>query len=362
MPSKQTLICWAAVLLIVAACGGAAEEPAATAEAPAPTDVPATTASSDTTEPPATTEAPADLTDVSLRVDWFISGQQAPFFVARELGFYEAAGLNVDIIEGSGSSDGAKLAGTDEVDFAVIDASVLLTARAEGIPIQSVAALYQRSPISVFWLEDNVDISSPADLENGIRLGINERSAHAVAVEALFIVDDTVSKENVDIVPVGFDVQPLLEGQIDAMGGFSNVEPPILEHEGENVGQLFMADYGVDLYGLTIVTHDDRVANEPDLVKALVTATMQGWQASLDDPEGAIEILLANHPEGDEELDGAILDATLALAENQDTEEHGLGWQNPQIWEDSINIMSEIGFLDAGAIAPEDVFSNVAFE
>lgn len=358
MSRMRPLVYRFAVLLVVGlvlgACGGSSAQPASTTEAPATT--------ANTTEAPATTAAPAELIDVSLRVDWFISGQQAPFFVARELGFYEAAGLNVDIIEGSGSSDGAKLAGTDEVDFAVIDASVLLTGRAEGIPIRSVAALYQRSPISIFWLEDNVSISSPADLENGIRLGINERSAHAVAIEALFIVDDTVSRENVDIVPVGFDVQPLLEGQIDAMGGFSNVEPPILEHEGKNVGQLLMADYGVDLYGLTIITHDDRVANQPELVKAFVKATMQGWQAALDDPEAALEILLANHPEGDVALDGAILAATLALAESEDTAAHGLGWQNPDIWANSVSIMNEIGFLDANAVTPDEVFSNVAFE
>ena len=124
------------------------------------TDASGTTEAPATTQAPDATEAPAGLTDVSLRVDWFISGQQAPFFVAEELGFYEAAGLNVDIIEGSGSSDGAKLAGTNEVQHAIATAVIATIAYA-------VAFITPNVLLPPFWVRAALLVITPPALIAG---------------------------------------------------------------------------------------------------------------------------------------------------------------------------------------------------
>jgi NitT/TauT family transport system substrate-binding protein len=51
----------------------------------------------------------------SLRLDWKGGGQHAPFYLAKERGYYKDEGIDLDIISGSGSSDVVKQVGSKAV-------------------------------------------------------------------------------------------------------------------------------------------------------------------------------------------------------------------------------------------------------
>lgn len=295
-------------------------------------------------------------TKVVLRLDWKLSGQQTPFIVARDRGYYKEAGLDVQIDEGSGSTDSAKLVGTGRIDFGVVGAPVIAASRAQGLPIKSVAVLYQETPTCIMWVKGKTKISTPADFRSGIRLGINERSTHAVGIHAMFNAQD-ISEDDLNIVPVGPDFQPLLTGQVDAMGGLCNVDRPVIEHEGAKVGSMEVADWGVTLYGLTLAASEDTIESRPELVRSFVQATIKGWEEAERDPDAATRVLLESYPQGDFELDKAILLNILDLAKNPD----GMGSQTERGWAATTQVLSDTGITKVHIPAPE-MYSNVAFK
>src|SRR5258708_12674204 len=76
----------------------------------------------------------------SLRLDWKGGGQHAPFYLAKERGYYKDEGIDLDIISGSASSDVVKQVGSKPVKFALPDALVLVQPTDHPIPLTPIAA------------------------------------------------------------------------------------------------------------------------------------------------------------------------------------------------------------------------------
>ena len=129
-----------ALALVVAACAvPVAPAPAApAAEAPA-------------AEEPAATEAPAEeeaLVPIEFRLNWTLYGEHAPFYLGVENGFYEEEGLDVSILEGSGSSTTTKLIGNGNNVIGYADSATMMNGVSAGVPVKAVAVIFQSSPMS----------------------------------------------------------------------------------------------------------------------------------------------------------------------------------------------------------------------
>ena len=69
--------------------------------------------------------------------------------------------------------------------------------------------------------------------------------------------------EQIKLVDIGFGVQPLLVKQVDAIMGFSMNEPIESESGGMAVSLMPISDYGVNTYGLTIVSNPGFMQQKP---------------------------------------------------------------------------------------------------
>ena len=58
---------------------------------------------------------------LQFRLNWTIYGEHAPFFVAKDKGFYKDEGLDVEILEGSGSTTVAQLVANLTNPIAYVD-------------------------------------------------------------------------------------------------------------------------------------------------------------------------------------------------------------------------------------------------
>ncbi|MCL5075112.1 MAG: ABC transporter substrate-binding protein [Chloroflexi bacterium] len=331
----------------VVSCAPAAQPPTPTAKpvAPSPTAVP--------------TPTPKVLTPVRFRLDWKVGAQHAPYYVAKELGYYRDVGLDVTIDEGSGSADSSKLVGTGKIEFGIVDGAALITARSQEIPVVSVAVIYQKTPISLFWLKGKQNIKQPSDLK-GKTIGSNPKSATTIGLEAL-LTAQKIKKEEVKIIPIGFGVEPLLAGQVETMMGFTNSEPVTIRHKGMDIDELLVADYGVKLYGLTLTTNEQILKDKPDLVKGFVQASLKGWQYAFQNPEKTIDIFLKARPEADRKLEMDTLKATLPIVESEATKKNGLGWQEAGIWKEAQDTLFNLGVI-AKKTDVDRMFSNAALK
>src|SRR6056297_729626 len=92
---------------------------------------------------------------VSVRLKWFNQAQFAGFYVAKEKGFYEDAGLDVSIQPGGSDFPAIQMVAGGDEQFGVTSADQILTARSKGVPIVALAVLYRKSPFVLFALESS---------------------------------------------------------------------------------------------------------------------------------------------------------------------------------------------------------------
>jgi NitT/TauT family transport system substrate-binding protein len=305
------------------------------------------------------TLAPADAqtpTKVKIRLDWKGGAQHAPFYFGKQRGYYKDEGLDLDGISGSGSSDTIKQIGSKAVEFGLVDALVLVQGAQQRVPAKSIAAYYQRTPI-VLISPQAKPVTNPRQLLDGVKLGSKKGSATFQGLVALLAANN-MQIEQIKLVDIGFGVQPLLVKQVDAIMGFSMNEPIEAESGGMAVSLMPISDYGVNTYGLTLVTNPDFMQQKPDVVKAFMKATVRSVAETTKDPAGAVAAVAAAVAETDAAREAKVLAHTIPYWQSKETETNGFGYQSGERWRDTIDVAKKLGLIET-SLRPEDVFVNV---
>jgi NitT/TauT family transport system substrate-binding protein len=283
--------------------------------------------------------------------------QFAPFYVAQQEGYYADAGLDVTI-EHRQAPDVQRLVADGQAEFGVADATDVMIARTNGIPIRYVSTLYQSFPVALIGQEGTVP-TEPAGLA-GMRIGTPGQfgsSWHALLAlldAGGLTVDDVTIREY----PQFNQVDGLSNGDVDLITGFRNNEPLQLEARGMDVGLLAVDDVA-PLPGPGMIVGDELLASDPDLVRAFVDATATAQAAVIDDPDlgfAAAEVAVPEISE-DPEVARAVLDATVELWE-------GDGFANGAIdealWVTGYETMERLGFIDGSVPLEEMIVTDLA--
>jgi NitT/TauT family transport system substrate-binding protein len=281
--------------------------------------------------------------------------QFAPFYVAQQEGFYADAGLHVEIEHGQ-AADVQRLVGSGEAEFGVADATDVMIGRTAGIPITYVATLYQSFPVALIGEEGTVP-SEPSGLE-GLTIGTPGRFGSSWHALLALLESAGLSEEDVTIreYPQFNQVDGLTNGDVDLVTGFRNNEPLRLEARGMAV-DLLTVDETVPLPGPGIITGDDLLASDPELVRAFAEATAAAQRAVIDDPDLGFAAAEQAVPDIAEDSDVArsVLEATIELWAGEGFDD---GRIDIGVWESAYATMERLGFIDGSVpleemIAPE---------
>ena len=292
------------------------------------------------------------LTQIRLPMGYIPNVQFAPFYVAVERGYFREEGLEIEF-DYSFETDAVTLVGANDLQFAVVSGEQVPLARAQGLPIVYVMAWWQGYPVGVAAPE-NSGIRTPADLA-GRRVGIPCLcGASYVGYQALLsaagVPADSVALEVIQYT----QVESLLAGRVDAVVIYANNEPVQLEAQGMPVDVIRVADY-VDLASNGMITNEATMAERPDLVRAMVRASLRGLQATLDDPDAAFEICkryIEGLEEADQEVQRRVLEESLRFWETDRP-----GWSRPEAWGNMQDVLLSMGSLEA-PIDIASAFSN----
>ena len=115
------------------------------------------------------TKEAGTLTKVSLPMGYVPNIQFAPFYVAAEKGYFREAGIDIEF-DYKYETDGVALVGSGELPFSLVSGEQVLLARAQGLPVQYVAAWYQQYPVSVV-ANSKAEVLIPQDLK-GKKIGL----------------------------------------------------------------------------------------------------------------------------------------------------------------------------------------------
>jgi len=294
------------------------------------------------------------LTKVTLRLDWKPGGQHVPFYYGKDLGYYAAEGIDLTILAGSGSSDSVKQLGAGAVDIAMVDALVLTQAAEQKVPVKSVAVYYQRTPIALISPKAK-PITEVKQMIGGPKIGTKRASTTSQALTALLAAAH-IDPKQVNIVDIGFGVQPLLLHQVDALMGFTMNESIEAEKAGMPVHELMVADHGVNTYGLAIASSDRFLKSNPQLVAAFVRATRRSVAASIEHKEAAAQSLAKAVSEVDVPREVLVLEKTAPFWEVRGKDISSFGDQNLQGWQNTVDTAKRVGLLET-APAAKDLFA-----
>jgi ABC-type nitrate/sulfonate/bicarbonate transport system substrate-binding protein len=109
-----------------------------------------------------------------------------------------------------------------------------------------------------------------------------------------------VDYNNVSFVPVGAALVPsLLGNKTDAIAGYI-IHELILEGEGVDYRVWYAKDYGANFVTLSIITNEETLMDNPELVRKFVRATDKGFKYAMDHSEEAVDAYIKNfNPEAE---------------------------------------------------------------
>jgi NitT/TauT family transport system substrate-binding protein len=278
--------------------------------------------------------------------------QFAPFYVAIERGYYADEGLDVRI-EHMPENEAVALVGAGEAPFSIASGEQILLSRAQGLPAVYVMAWWQDYPVAVAFPEDSA-IRSVSDLA-GKQIGIPGLfGASYIGFRALIKVAD-LQETDLQLDSIEYtQVQSLLAGREDAVVVYANNEPIQLEAQGMPVRLFRVADY-VQLASNGLITSEELIDAEPDLVRSMIKATLKGIEDTIEDPEKAFDIS-TEYVEGLAQADRSVLFQVLQRSTEFWTADR-LGYSEPAAWENMHAILLEMGML-AEALDIERAFTN----
>lgn len=266
--------------------------------------------------------------------DWLPAGDKGVVYYGVQKGIFGAAGFDVQIGSGRGSSDVVTKLASGSADFGTGGLAALLQARAESpAEVTAVASIYTKQPDAIFTVEGS-GIDALKDLA-GKTVATATFSSSNVTLP-LVLQANGVAPDAIKLLKVepGTLAPMLASGRTDATINWVTVAPlagKVVGEAGKKLKVLPWSEYGFDGYGLSLfVSGKYRKAN-PDAARRFVAAYLQAERAALDDPKGVAAALKAMVPEADEAVAEATWTASIPLIRNDIAAKDGYGNFEPAL-------------------------------
>jgi NitT/TauT family transport system substrate-binding protein len=288
----------------------------------------------------------SNLTQERLPLGYIPDIQFAPLYMAVQKGHFREAGIQVTF-DYSMETDIAALVGADQIQFGVVSGEQVLLARAQGLPIVYVAAWYQQYPVSLVAKSDQ-NINTLSDLR-GKMIGLpGLYGANYIGLRALLHAGG-LSESDVKLDSIKYtQVEALATGRDQVVSVYTNNEPLQLRTQGYDLTELRVADY-IQLASNGLITNEKTISENPDLVRRMVKAFLQGLADSIADPQAAYETSKA-YVENLAQLDAAVQKQKLATSIELWKADR-LGYSQPKAWESMQTVLLDMGLLTK----PQDI-------
>ncbi len=238
------------------------------------------------------------LTKITFCLDWTPNTNHTGIYAAKALGYYEEAGLDVEIVQPP-ENGAATMCASGQAQFAIEAQDTMAAALDSDDPlgITAVAGVLQHNTSGILSRAGD-GIDQPKGLEGKTYSTWESPIEQATLKEVM--KEDGGDFSKVELIPNNITDEPaaLAAKQTDAIwvfygwGGI-NAEIENVDCDYWNFRDI---DSVFDYYTPVIIANNDFLKESPDVAKAFMEATAKGYQYAIDEPEKAADLLM----EGDD--------------------------------------------------------------
>lgn len=234
---------------------------------------------------------------VTLQLKWVAQGQFAGYFVAKDKGFYEEEGLDVEIKPGGPDVAPEQVIAGGGADVIVTWMAAGLSARDKGVPLVNIAQPFAKSGLELICPKDG-PVKTEADFK-GHTLGVwffgNEYPFYAWMNKLGLPTEG--GADGVTVLKQSFDVQPLIQKQADCISVMTYNEYWQAIDAGFKPEDLVVFNYtelGNDLLEDGLYVLEDKLKDPAfeDKMVRFVRASMKGWHYAVENPDEAAGMVL----------------------------------------------------------------------
>lgn len=301
----------AAVALAGAGCGSSGDDDGATTGA-------------------STAAATAKKVPVTVLLDWFPNPDHVSIYTAQAEGYYDEAGLDVELQPPADPTDAPKLVASGKADLGInYQGELTSIAATQALPLVSVGALIPATLNSLI-APARTGMETVADLK-GKKVGSSNIPVTR-AILNYMLEDAGLSPSDIEFVNIGQNYDaPLISGAVDAViGGYPNINGVILREKGLDPSIISSGTVVPQTNELNIIANRDKLSDPAyqDLVRRFLAATAKGAAKATADPQAGYDALAPVSKGYDKDLLRKMVDATLPYLEN----DGGFGYQDAAKW------------------------------
>jgi NitT/TauT family transport system substrate-binding protein len=306
---------------------------------------------------PALAQTPEKLEKFTFALNWFPVGDHAAYWVALDKGYYKAKGLDVSLENSKGSGDVIAKVDSGRADAGIADTAVVIASTARGTTVKTVGMVFDKTPLNFFSLKSN-PIAKPKDLEGktlGAPPGDSQRQMFPGFAKLTGIDASKVTWVNIE--PAA-KFAAVAEKRMDGVGDATTGLPFYEKAAGKgNVVMMMWADFGFDLYSLSIVASEKTMKERPKALKDFLEASYMGWRDVMADPKGAVAIFKKRVPEIDVDVITENMAMGLALMKTERYAKNGIGSIDDKKMCDSVDLVNTYMGLPK-KVACKDVYTT----
>lgn len=291
----------------------------------------------------------SSLEKVSIQFNWKYQFEVAGFIAAKEKGFYENVGLDVELKEYNPEVDILFDVLNNKVTYGISSSNIVL----ENKKIASIVLLatyLQKSPL-VFITKP--DIRTPSQFLGKTIMGNKDELKNSSL--ALFLSHFNLNFSNTKFIPHNFKIDDFINGKVEIMSAFRSNQLYELDKRKIDYNIIDPADYGFVMSAVNLYTSKEEAFKNKDRTQKFIEATNRGWEYALKNKEEIIDILIKKY--GVNKSKEALLYETDVVNQVMMRDFYPIGKVSPELTQRLVKQLSYSGMIE-----PNQKINHIFFE
>jgi NitT/TauT family transport system substrate-binding protein len=285
--------------------------------------------------------------------NWYAQAEHGGFYQAIATGIYKKYGLDVNVKMGGPQVNIVQMMAAGQADCVMGSSDMqMLQVREGGVPVTTVAAVFQKDPQVLIAHED---VTKFEQLKGKtILIGAAANRGYWPWLKAKYGFNDSQTR------PYTFNIQPFIADKNVAQQGYLTSEPFSIAKAGVKANTLMFSDHGYPAYATTVTCMDKTIKDRSTAVAAFVKGTMEGWKSYLNDPAPANALIKKDNPNmTDEQLNYSVAKLKeMGMATGGDAVTQGIGIITEARLKASYDFLVENKLLDPNKVKLADTYTT----